>query len=109
MQVQGFSDYHHPRNEAFNCGGLPPDRLDPLHQATHFFIFYFPWSEEYDETRGHFGIYILYTRGGACGPISAAATTPISATHGVSDNVGLRCNRSSAPRDSIYRISEIDL
>ena len=34
---------------------------------------------------------------------------PISAAYGVSDNVGLRCNRSPASRDSIYRVSEIDL
>ncbi len=34
---------------------------------------------------------------------------PISATYGVSDPSGLRCNRSPASRDSIYRVPEIDL
>ena len=33
----------------------------------------------------------------------------ISAAYGVSDTSGLRCNRSPASRDSIYRVSEIDL
>ena len=45
--------------------------------------------------------------GGMRGAFESAG--PISATDGVSDNSGLRCNRSPASRDSIYRISEINL
>ena len=45
--------------------------------------------------------------GGMRGAFESAG--PISATDGVSDNSGLRCNRSPASRDSIYRVSEIDL
>ena len=45
--------------------------------------------------------------GGMRGAFESAG--PISATYGVSNPSGLRCNRSPASRDSIYRVSEIDL